>query len=31
LRPGDAVARVRERGLRELIRKALAAEPVALS
>ena len=31
LRPGDAVARVRERGLRKLIRKALAAESVALS
>ena len=31
LRPADAVARVRERGLRKLIRKALAAEPVALS
>jgi 8-oxo-dGTP pyrophosphatase MutT (NUDIX family) len=31
LRPGDAVARVRERGLRKLIRKAMAAEPVALS
>jgi 8-oxo-dGTP pyrophosphatase MutT (NUDIX family) len=31
LRPADAVARVRERGLRKLIRKALAAESVALS
>jgi hypothetical protein len=31
LRPADAVARVRERGLRKLIRKALTAEPVAFS
>ena len=31
LRPADAVARVREHGLRKLIRKALAAEPVAFS
>jgi 8-oxo-dGTP pyrophosphatase MutT (NUDIX family) len=31
LRPAEAAARVRERGLRKLIRKALAAEPVALS
>ena len=30
-RPADAVARVRVRGLRELIRKALAVEPVELS
>jgi 8-oxo-dGTP pyrophosphatase MutT (NUDIX family) len=31
LRPADAMARVRVRGLRKLIRKALAAETVALS
>ena len=31
LRLADAVARVRVRGLRKLIRKALAAEPVELS
>src|SRR5262249_3144271 len=31
LRPADAVARVRVRGLRKLIRTALAAEPVKLS
>jgi 8-oxo-dGTP pyrophosphatase MutT (NUDIX family) len=31
LRPADAVARIRGRGLRKLIRKALAAEPVRLS
>jgi 8-oxo-dGTP pyrophosphatase MutT (NUDIX family) len=31
LHPADAVARVRERGLRKLMRKALAAEPVELS
>jgi 8-oxo-dGTP pyrophosphatase MutT (NUDIX family) len=31
LLPADAVARVRKRGLRKLIRKALAVEPVELS
>jgi 8-oxo-dGTP pyrophosphatase MutT (NUDIX family) len=31
LRPADAVARIRVRGLRKLIRKVLAAEPVELS
>ena len=31
LRPADAVARIRVRGLRKLIRRAVAVEPVALS
>jgi len=31
LRPADAVARARERGLRKLMRKALAAEPAEAS
>jgi 8-oxo-dGTP pyrophosphatase MutT (NUDIX family) len=31
LRPADAMARIRVRGLRKLIRKALAAKPIELS